>query len=55
MSKSKTDIIESYGAQLSKEEKKIFDAILRSFPATDPASAYNKAIEGGVNFQFIPS
>jgi hypothetical protein len=53
MSKSKADIIESYRVQLSREEKKIFDAILLSFPATDPASAFNKAIEGGCNFQFI--
>ena len=35
------------------EEKKIYDAIMQSFPATNPDSAYNKAIEGGCNFQFI--
>jgi hypothetical protein len=38
---------------LSKEEKVIYDAIMRDFPSTDPYSAYNKAIEGGVKFNFI--
>lgn len=46
-------IIEFYRVQLSKQEQKIFDAILRSFPATHPASAFDKAIEGGVKFHFI--
>lgn len=39
---------------LSKEEKKIYDSIMRFFPSTHPDSAYNKAIEGGCNFQYIP-
>ncbi len=37
---------------LNKEERRIYDSIMASFPATDPASAYDKAIEGGVNWQF---
>lgn len=38
---------------LSKKEKSIFDSIKQHFPKTQFGSAYNKAIEGGVNFQFI--
>lgn len=38
---------------LSKKEKRIFDSIMNHFPATSFESAFNKAIEGGVNFQFI--
>ena len=38
---------------LTKEEKKIYDAIMFSFPATQWESAYNHAINGGVKFQFI--
>lgn len=38
---------------LSKEEKKIYDSIMSHFPNTSHDSAYDKAIQGGVNFQFI--
>ena len=38
---------------LSEKEKKIFDSIRKHFPNTQFGSAYNKAIEGGVDFQFI--
>jgi hypothetical protein len=41
-------------SKLSTDERKIYDAILRSFPATEPWSAYDHAINGGVRFQFIP-
>lgn len=41
--------------KLTAKEKKIFDALLLAFPATDPESAYNVAIQGGVKFQFIPT
>jgi len=39
--------------KMTKAEKKIFDAIMRTFPATHPESAYNIAIQGGIKFQFI--
>lgn len=39
--------------KLTKKEKKIYDSIMLSFPKTHPDSAYNVAIQGGVNFQFI--
>lgn len=38
---------------LDLSEKKIFDSIMTSFPATAKESAYDKAIQGGCNFQFI--
>lgn len=37
--------------KLTKLEKKIYNAILRSFPATSKASAYDYAIQGGVKFE----
>jgi hypothetical protein len=40
--------------KLTKAEKKIYDAVMRAFPATHPSSAYNIAIQGGVKFDFIP-
>ena len=40
---------------LTPEERKIYDSILRSFPATSKESAYNHAINEGVKFQFYPS
>lgn len=39
--------------KLTKKERKIYDSIMLSFPKTQPESAYNAAIQGGVNFQFI--
>lgn len=39
---------------LSKEERKIYDSVLSNFPATSHDSAYNVAVQGGTNFQFIP-
>ena len=38
---------------LTKQEKKIYDSIMSHFPNTSHDSAYDKAIQGGVNFQFI--
>lgn len=38
---------------MNAEERKIFKAILRTFPATDPLRAYDWAIQGGVKFDFI--
>lgn len=40
-------------SDLTEAEKKIYNSIMRNFPATDPESAFNKAINGGVNYQFI--
>jgi hypothetical protein len=37
--------------KLTKEERKIYDAILRSLPATSIESAYDYAIQGGVKFE----
>lgn len=38
---------------LSSKEKKIYDAVMESFPATNHEYAYDVAIQGGVRFQFI--
>ncbi len=38
----------------TKKEKKIFDAIMKAFPATSKCSAYGTAIEGGAILQFYP-
>ena len=40
--------------RLTKSEKKIYDSVMRSFPATAHESAMDIAIQGGANFQFIP-
>lgn len=40
--------------RLTKDEKKIYDAIMTSFPATSHESALDKALQGGVNWQFYP-
>lgn len=39
---------------LTPEERKIYDSIMRSFPATQHESALDKAVQGGVKFDFIP-
>jgi hypothetical protein len=39
--------------KLTKDEKKIYLAILRSFPATAKESAYDYAINGGVKLGFV--
>jgi len=39
---------------LTPAERKIFNAIMTSFPATAKESAYDHAINGGVKFQNIP-
>ena len=41
--------------KLTAEEKKIFDAVMRSFPATSFESALDVAWQGGVKFDFIPT
>lgn len=38
--------------QLSKKEKKIYNAIMKSFPETSKQTAIMYALEGGVKFQF---
>ena len=39
--------------KLTKKEKKIYDSIIKNFPATKKETAYDYAIQGGVKFQFI--
>jgi len=39
---------------LNKEEKIIYFSVLSHFPATSIESAKDAAIQGGLNFQFIP-
>jgi len=39
---------------LTRKEKKIYDAIKRSFPATSHDACHDYAIQGGVKFQFYP-
>ncbi len=41
--------------KLTKKEKKIYDAIMHYFPATNKKSAIAYAKCGGVKFQFIPT
>ena len=38
---------------LTNKEKRIYDSIRDSFPSTSHNCAYDKAIQGGTNFQFI--
>jgi len=38
--------------RLTKAEKKIYDDIMVAFPATSHESALDKALQGGVNWQF---
>lgn len=40
--------------ELTPEEKKIYDAVMRSFPATKHDSAIDVAWRGGVKWDFIP-
>jgi hypothetical protein len=42
------------GERLTKHEKKIYDAIMTAFPATSHESALDKALQGGINWQFYP-
>lgn len=44
---------ESDYQSLSTDEKRIYDSLMRSFPATSPDSTFNHAIQGGIKFQFI--
>jgi len=37
--------------RLTVKEKIIFNSIMRLFPATNPDSAYDHAINGGVKFE----
>lgn len=39
--------------KLTKKELKIYNSILNNFSATSKEVAYNIAIQGGVNWQFI--
>lgn len=38
---------------LSVEERKIYDSVMESFPATHHLTAMDVALQGGVRFQFI--
>ena len=38
---------------LTEKEQKIYNSIMSHFPNTSHDSAYDKAIQGGVNYQFI--
>lgn len=40
--------------RLTKKERKIYDAILRSFPATKHDCTMDYALKGGAKFQFYP-
>lgn len=40
--------------RLTKAERKIYDSIMSHFPATSHESAMDAALQGGVNWQFIP-
>lgn len=40
--------------KLTKKEQKIYNAIMRAFPATSKLAAYDAAIQGGVKFDFKP-
>lgn len=37
----------------SQKERKIFDSLLSHFPKSHPASAYDAAINGGINWHLI--
>lgn len=39
--------------RMTKKERKIYDSILRNFPATSKDAAYDAAIQGGCKWQFI--
>lgn len=39
---------------LNAKERKIYDAVMRHFPATNPETAYDVAVQGGTRLQFIP-
>lgn len=40
--------------RLTKAEKKIYNAIIKAFPATSHETALDTALQGGVNWQFYP-
>jgi hypothetical protein len=40
--------------KLTKKEKRIYDAILKNYPATCHEYAYDKAIQGGIKFEHQP-
>lgn len=42
-------------SQLTAAEKKIYDSVMSSFPATSHEKALDVAIQGGIDFQFYPS
>jgi hypothetical protein len=41
--------------KLTQEEQKIYDSVMQYFPATSHESALNIALQGGIDFQFIPT
>ncbi len=45
--------IEEIVKSLTPAERKIYNSIIASFPATNPKTAYDHAINGGIKFQFI--
>ena len=46
------ELIREYDS-LTEKEQKIYNSIMAHFPNTSHDSAYDKAIQGGVNYQFI--
>ncbi len=44
--------LEEYN-RLTKAQKKIYDSVMETFPASSHGAAYDAAIQGGVKFQFI--
>jgi hypothetical protein len=42
-------------SKLTAEELKIYNAVMRDFPATQHESALNVAWQGGIKFQFYPT
>ena len=39
--------------EMTFDEQKIYDSIMRNFPSTAPESVYNVAIQGGIKFEYI--
>jgi hypothetical protein len=39
---------------LTPEERKIYESVMRNFPATSKESAIDVAVQGGAKFDFIP-
>jgi len=42
-------------AKLTKDERKIYDSVMRNFPSTKHESALDISYSGGVKWDFIPT